>query len=71
MTAPIRIRVTDIVKLDQKNRARIPSLFMELTGIDENDYIVISHTAGQKGITIEPLRDGEVRNILTKNKSNI
>ena len=66
MTAPVRIRITDVVKLDQKNRARIPSIFMELAGIDENDFVVVTHVPGQRGISIEPLRDNYVRDKLTK-----
>lgn len=42
----------DVVKLDQKNRCRIPALYLDLCGIDKNTYVAVEIDSINKVISL-------------------
>lgn len=60
--------LSDITKLDQKNRTHIPARYLALLGIKNNDFIQIMVDTDTKCIKIVKLND-EVKRIL-KNEEN-
>ncbi len=61
--------LSDITKLDQKNRTHIPSTYLHLIGIEDNSYVQIMVDTERKRIEIIPIDDDEQR-ILEHIKEN-
>lgn len=61
--------LSDITKLDQKNRTHIPSTYLRLIGIKDNSYVQIMVDTERKRIEIIPIDDDEQR-ILEHIKEN-
>lgn len=61
--------LSDITKLDQKNRTHIPSTYLRLIDIEDNSYVQIMVDTERKRIEIIPIDDDEQR-ILEHIKEN-
>lgn len=61
--------LSDITKLDQKNRTHIPSTYLRLISIKDNSYVQIMVDTERKRIEIIPIDDDEQR-ILEHIKEN-
>ena len=61
--------LSDITKLDQKNRTHIPSTYLHLIGIEDNSYVQIMVDTERKRIEIIPIDDDEQK-ILEHIKEN-
>lgn len=55
--------LSDITKLDQKNRTHIPARYLTLLGIENNDFVQIMVDTDARCIKIVKL-DDEVKRIL-------
>lgn len=64
------MRLSDIIKLDQKNRTHIPSTYLRLIGIEDNAYVQVMVDTERRRIEIIPIDDDEQR-ILEHIKENI
>ena len=53
--------LSDITKLDQKNRTHIPSTYLHLIGIKDNAYVQVMVDTERKRIEIIPIDDDEQR----------
>lgn len=61
--------LSDITKLDQKNRTHIPSTYLRLIDIKDNAYVQVMVDTERKRIEIIPIDDDEQR-ILEHIKEN-
>lgn len=61
--------LSDITKLDQKNRTHIPSIYLRLIGIEDNAYVQIMVDTERRRIEIIPIDDDKQR-ILEHIKEN-
>lgn len=61
--------LSDITKLDQKNRTHIPSTYLRLINIKDNSYVQVMVDTERKCIEIIPINDDEQR-ILEQIKEN-
>ena len=53
--------LSDITKLDQKNRAHIPSTYLRLIGIEDNSYVQVMVDTERKCIEIIPIDDDDLQ----------
>lgn len=60
--------LSDIVKLDQKNRLHIPSAYMRLAQIENNDIVNIQIDTDSRTITIKALTEKDKRTLNEVNK---
>ena len=63
------MQLSDITKLDQKNRTHIPSTYLHLIGIKDNAYVQVMVDTERKRIEIIPIDDDEQK-ILEHIKEN-
>ena len=63
------MRLSDITKLDQKNRTHIPSTYLRLIGIENNAYVQVMVDTERKRIEIIPI-DDDKQKILEHIKEN-
>ena len=63
------MQLSDITKLDQKNRTHIPSTYLRLIGIEDNAYVQVMVDTERKRIEIIPIDDNEQK-ILKHIKEN-
>lgn len=61
--------LSDITKLDQKNRTHIPSTYLRLIGIENNAYVQVMVDTERKRIEIIPI-DDDKQKILEHIKEN-
>lgn len=62
--------LSDITKLDQKNRTHIPSTYLHLIGIKNNSYVQIMVDTERKRIEIIPIDDNK-QQIFEQIKENV
>lgn len=62
--------LSDITKLDQKNRTHIPSTYLRLIGIKDNSYVQIMVDTERKRIEIIPI-DDDKQQIFEQIKENV
>lgn len=62
--------LSDITKLDQKNRTHIPSTYLRLIGIKDNSYVQVTVDTERKCIEIIPIDDNR-QQIFEQIKENI
>lgn len=62
--------LSDITKLDQKNRTHIPSTYLRLIGIKDNSYVQVTVDTERKRIEIIPIDDNK-QQIFEQIKENI
>lgn len=62
--------LSDITKLDQKNRTHIPSTYLRLIGIKDNSYVQVMVDTERKCIEIIPIDDNK-QQIFEQIKENI
>lgn len=55
------MRLSDITKLDQKNRTHIPSTYLHLIGIKDNAYVQVMVDTERKRIEIIPIDDDDLQ----------
>lgn len=55
--------LSDIAKFDQKNRVRIPTLYLRLLGIEDNDVVQVMVDTDARCIKIVKI-DDEIKRIL-------
>lgn len=53
--------LSDITKLDQKNRTHIPSTYLHLIGIKDNAYVQVMVDTERKCIEIIPIDDDDLQ----------
>lgn len=53
--------LSNIMKLDQKNRTHIPSTYLRLIGIEDNSYVQIMVDTERKRIEIIPIDDDNLQ----------
>lgn len=53
--------LSDITKLDQKNRTHIPSTYLHLIGIKDNAYVQVMVDTERKCIEIIPIDDDNLQ----------
>lgn len=63
------MQLSDITKLDQKNRTHIPSTYLRLIGIEDNAYVQVMVDTERRRIEIIPIDDDEQK-ILEHIKEN-
>lgn len=62
--------LSDIMKLDQKNRTHIPSTYLRLIGIKDNSYVQVMVDTERKRIEIIPI-DDDKQQIFEQIKENV
>lgn len=62
--------LSDITKLDQKNRTHIPSTYLHLIGIKDNSYVQVMVDTERKRIEIIPI-DDDKQQIFEQIKENV
>lgn len=64
------MKLSDVTKLDQKNRTHIPSTYLHLIGIEDNSYVQVIVDTERKRIEIIPI-DDDKQQIFKQIKENV